>query len=84
MPYRRGDVACPYQKLYPAVSMMQTAERGDCDDPAEALERSMDRCVFAQGQMSPSLVVIGHVGIQEPTQVGFAEHHNMIGSLPAD
>jgi hypothetical protein len=37
--------------------MMQTAERGDCDDPAESLERSMDRCVFAQGQMSPSLVV---------------------------
>jgi hypothetical protein len=73
----------PYQKLYPAVSMMQAAERGDCNDPAESLEWSMDRCVFAQGQMSPSVVVIGRVGIQEPRQVGFAEHHNMIGALPA-
>jgi len=29
--------------------MMQAAERGDCDDPAESLEWSMVRCVFAQG-----------------------------------
>jgi hypothetical protein len=39
--------AGPYQKLYPAVSMMQAGERWDCDYPAELLEWSKVRCVFA-------------------------------------
>jgi hypothetical protein len=33
----------PYQKLYPAVSMMQAAERGDCDVTAAAIRFTRQR-----------------------------------------
>ena len=44
---RFAATRCPYQKLYPAVSMMQAAERGDCGDSAESFELPMVRCIFA-------------------------------------
>jgi hypothetical protein len=55
------DQPCQYRKLDPNVLMMYSSEERNCGNLPDALNASSDRCVLAQGEVSPHLIVIGSV-----------------------
>ena len=64
--------------------MMKSAEdrpRGDVTDP---LNRTNKRCILGQGQMRPDIVVVGGIGLEDLTQVGFAKDDDVIQAFSAD
>ena len=64
--------------------MMKSAEdwpRGDATDPSN---RTNKRRVLGQRQMRADIVVVGGIGIQDLTQVGFAKDDDVIQAFSAD
>ena len=64
--------------------MMKSAEdrpRGDATDPSN---RTNKRRVLGQRQMRADIVVVGGIGVQDLTQVGFAKDDDVIQAFSAD
>ena len=68
---------CPYQKLDPAVLVMEATEYRSRYDPTEPLDRATDWNVLAQRQMSARLIVVGNICLQSLSQVGFLKDDHM-------
>jgi len=64
--------------------MIQSAEQGHFGNLADALNNSMDRCIFAQREVGPHLIVIVAVAAQHPAQVSFAEDYHVVHALAPD
>src|SRR5208337_882684 len=65
----------------PNILMMQPTENRDRYDAAEPQRASRVRRIFVQRQVCADLVVVDGVSLKNPTQVGFAEHHEVIQAL---
>jgi hypothetical protein len=57
---RRAD-RCHYRKLDPNILMMYSSEKRKHGNLPDALIASSDRCVLAQGEVGPHLIIIGSV-----------------------
>jgi len=75
---------CLYRKLYPAVSMMKSAEDRSCNDLAAPMNGTADRRIFREGEMRSGAVVVACVGRKDPAQMGLAEDDDVIEAFPAD
>jgi hypothetical protein len=64
--------------------MMKSAEKRPRGEVTEPLNGSTDRRVFVQRQMRPEFVVIAGVGTKNSTQLGVADHDDMVETFPAD
>jgi len=64
--------------------MMQSAEMGFYEDPADALNFAQNRRVLVQRQMRPGLVVVCHVRQEYVPKVPFAKYDDMVEHLPPD
>ena len=67
------------------VSMMQTADFGNRDDPAEfrRLNWPSVGCVLVKREVSARLVIVPEVAGQNAAEVAFAQHADMIEALAA-
>ncbi len=63
---------------------MQSAQGCMCDDVPEALDRAPIRCILAERNMRTPLTIIGGEFREDPPQVLFVEHDEMIGTLTPD
>ena len=66
------------QNLNSDILMMESAEDWYRCDAAELLRASKIRRILVQRKMRPDLVVIGSVVLQNPTQLRFVEHEQVI------
>jgi hypothetical protein len=73
--------SCAYQKLYPTIMMMKSAEDRLISEPAEPLDRPLAWRVLTHGQMRSELVVIAGVDGKDSAQVGLAEDDDVIEAL---
>ncbi len=60
-----------------------TEDRAWCDN-AETLNGTMERGVFGQGSVGSEFIVIVSIRGQDPAEVRFAQHHDMIQALSPD
>ena len=60
--------------------MMQAAKDRTCDDLAEPLDRPRAGRILVERQMRPSVVVVGSIAGQDPTQMVSAEDNNMVSA----
>jgi hypothetical protein len=77
-------ISCAYRKLYPAVSMVKSAEDRPCCERAEPLDRPMAWRILVQGQMCSDVVVIADVGRKALAQMGLAKADDVIETFAAD
>jgi hypothetical protein len=63
--------------------MKATKHRRRCDG-AEALDRAMERGIFAQRAMNSPFVVVAGVGSQHPAKVGLAQHKDVVNAVPPE
>ena len=70
----------------PDVAMMQAADFGDRDDPAEfrGLNWPAVGCILVERKVSSRLVIVHEVASQNAAQVAFAQHEDMVEALAAD
>ena len=57
--------------------MMKPAEDRPRGDATEPLNWTNKRCILAQGQMRPDIVVIASIGLEDPTQVGVLTEYSV-------
>lgn len=48
------------------------------------MNRATERCVLAQRQVCPDLVVVGRIGFDDLAQMVLTEHHDVVEALAAD
>jgi hypothetical protein len=75
--------ACPFQKLYPDVSVMQSTENGDSNHTADALGGAFKWSILSKCQMCAHPMVIGRIGSKNTPQMALAEDHEVIQALAA-
>jgi hypothetical protein len=75
---------CPYRKLHPAIYMVKSPEDWSCRNLTKSLDGPTGRRILAECQMCPDVVVVGGIGSEDPTQVGFAEDDDVIEAFPTD
>ena len=68
----------PIQNLKPSVLMMEPAEDWYRCDGADPLAPPIIWSIFIQREMRPDIIVVRSVSLQNPAQVGFAEHDKVI------
>ena len=78
------QTGCTYQKLFPTILMMKSAEDRPRCDRAVALDRPMDRRILVQGQMCSELVVIVDIGRKDAAQMGLVQDDDLIQAFPSD
>jgi len=61
--------------------MIYSAEEQNRGSLLDALNGSNDRCVLAQGEVSPHLIVISSVRVEDAAQVRLAEHHDVVRAV---
>src|SRR5437879_5881922 len=74
----RRPITCPCQKLHPAIFMVKSAEDRSCRNLTKSLDGPTGRRILAECQMCPDVVVVGGIGSEDPTQVGFAADDDVI------
>jgi len=63
--------------------MMKSAEDRSRSDLAGALDGKMDKCILADGEMRPNVIVMSGVGSEDSAQMGFAEDDDVVEAFPA-
>jgi hypothetical protein len=66
------------------ILVVQSAQNRHRQRETHSLDGTRDRRVLVQGQVRTSLVVIFLVGIEQMAQMPFAEHNNMVKTIPSD
>ena len=72
------------QNLNPHVLMMEPAEDRYRCDAAELLGSSKIWSIFVQREMSPDLIVVRSVSLQDTAQVRLAEHDEVVERFAPD
>src|SRR5262245_66386491 len=74
----------PVGNLRSEILVVQSAQNRHRQRETDSLDGTRDRRVLVQRQVRPSLVVIFLVGIEQMAQMPFAEHNNMVKTIPSD
>jgi len=74
----------PVGKLRAEILVVQSTKNWHRQRATDSLDGSRDRRVLVQRQVRPSLVVIFLVGIEQMPEMPFAEHNNMVKTIPSD
>ena len=61
---------------------MKSAEDRSCSDLAEPLDWTNQGRVLGQGKMRPHVVVVGSIGLEDPSQMVLAQDHDVVQALP--
>ena len=64
--------------------MMKSAENRLSSEPAEPLDRPMDRRILLETQMRSEIVVIKGIGSKNPAQMCLAKDDDVIEAFAAD
>jgi hypothetical protein len=63
---------------------MKPTEDRPRDELTEPLDRSMNWCILAQGQVCSEPVVVGGIGLEDPAQMVLAQDYDVIQALATD
>jgi hypothetical protein len=63
---------------------MKPAENGSGCNGAYALDRPMDRSIKAQCAMGPRIIVVDGIRAENPAQMAFPEHDQVVDAFPSD
>ena len=74
----------PVGNLRPDILVVQSAQNWHCQRATDGLDSTRDRRVLLQRKVRPSLVVIFLVRIEQMAEMSFAEHNNMVKTIPSD
>src|SRR6266699_4289495 len=72
----------PVGNLRPEILVVQSAQNWHRQRATDGLDRTRDRRVLLQRKVRPSLVVIFLVRIEQMAEMSFAEHNNMVKTIP--
>jgi hypothetical protein len=76
--------SCPLHKSNPDVVMMESSKQWDGLNAADRLRGAADRCILAEREEGPDLIVIVSIGLQHLPEMPFAKDHDMIETFPPD
>ena len=76
--------SCVYRKLDSAILVVKAAEDRLWRDCAGALNGVMNWSVLVQRTMNPRPIVVGGTCAQDPAQVRFAKHDDVVETFAAD
>ena len=65
---------CPYRKSNPDVLVMESSEQWDGLNAADRLRGAADRCILAEQEVGPDLIVIVGTGPQHIPEMPFANY----------
>src|SRR5258708_5744948 len=74
----------PVGSLRPEILVVQSAQNWHRQRATDGLDSTRDRRVLLQRKVRPSLVVIFLVRIEQMAEMSFAEHNNMVKTIPSD
>jgi hypothetical protein len=64
--------ACPYHLSHPAVLVMKSADKRDGHERSSRLDRTAERGVLRESEMSTGTIVVVSVGPEDPAEMRFA------------
>ena len=64
--------------------MVQAADQRNADDASNALDRMSFGSVFAQCEVSPDLVIIAGICVEDPAQMALAADDDVVQTFTAD
>ena len=76
--------AVPVGNLRSEILVVQSAQNWHRQRATDGLDSTRDRRVLLQRKVRPSLVVIFLVRIEQLAEMSFAEHNNMVKTIPSD
>jgi hypothetical protein len=76
--------SCVCRKLDSAILVMKPAENGSGCNGADALDRPMDGSIKAQCAMGPRIIVVDGIRAENPAQMAFPEHDQVVDAFPSD
>lgn len=82
--FPRLPMACPCRLCHPDAVVMKSAQERCRHDAPGRLNGPAHRCVLPEGEMCANLIIIGGVSCQDPAQMRFAEHDDMVEALTSD
>jgi hypothetical protein len=63
---------------------MESSEQWDGLNAADRLRGAADRCILAEREVGPDLIVIVSIGLQHIPEMPFAKKHDMIETFTPD
>src|SRR5215831_15854964 len=63
------------------ITVMQTAELRDCDDPADTRDLPRERTLLVEPQMGPGPMVVTEIRSQGPLQMPGVQDHEMVQAV---
>jgi len=84
MDYVCGVEACVCRKLDSAIVVMKTAENRLGCDCSNALNSPMEGSILVQTPMGPHAIIVCDILAEDPAQVSFSEHDQVVEAFPPD
>jgi hypothetical protein len=72
------------ENLDSAIQVMKPSENRSGCDGTDALDRPMEGSIMAQCAMGPRTIVVDGIRVEDPAQMAFPEHDQVVDALPSD
>ena len=84
MPIAKNASADMSLRCIAFITVMQTAELWDLDDPADTRDLPRNRTLLVEAQMGPRFVVVSEIRSQGSLEVPGVQDHEMVQAVSSD